>query len=153
MFKLNLNILNKAILDYKSILSKCVFNQSAKKSSSLSMRQKIFDLYMKRYENYEHIFYSSYLELQENWELHKSYKNEIKKKNIMLRNDDLNLLQTDSEKLKNWMEDYEYYDAENKLNLEHDAANGSIFRSLNVPCNGCGAILHCKDDKSPGMTI
>lgn len=51
---------------------------------------------------------------------------------------------------KNWMQDYELYDeSEQEIQSIYGTPNSSIPVS-NVPCNGCGAHLHCKDASIPG---
>lgn len=50
----------------------------------------------------------------------------------------------------NWMQDYEYY---NEAELEMRSINGTpnpVLPVSDVPCGGCGALLHCKDPSIPG---
>lgn len=46
---------------------------------------------------------------------------------------------------KNWLKDYELYDeAENELESEYGTPD-IYYPVTNVPCHGCGALLHCKE--------
>ncbi|KAI4460796.1 nitric oxide-associated protein 1 [Holotrichia oblita] len=54
----------------------------------------------------------------------------------------------------NWMEDYENYDERkneetNRLEINYGTPDPKS-RISNVPCGGCGALLHCKDTSIPG---
>lgn len=50
----------------------------------------------------------------------------------------------------NWMQDYEYYnEADHEMRTINGTANPAIPVS-DVPCGGCGALLHCKDVSIPG---
>lgn len=50
----------------------------------------------------------------------------------------------------NWLQDYEFYDeAEEEMTSTYGTPNPKIPVS-NVPCGGCGALLHCKDPGIPG---
>ena len=45
----------------------------------------------------------------------------------------------------NWLKDYELYDeAEDELQSEYGTPDPN-FPVTNVPCGGCGALLHCKE--------
>lgn len=51
---------------------------------------------------------------------------------------------------KNWLQDYELYDeADDEISSTYGTNNPKIPVS-NVPCTGCGALLHCKDSSIPG---
>jgi nitric oxide-associated protein 1 len=51
---------------------------------------------------------------------------------------------------KDWLHDYELYDeAEDETESTYGTPDPRIPVS-NVPCNGCGAHLHCKDSSIPG---
>ncbi|XP_063696997.1 nitric oxide-associated protein 1 [Culicoides brevitarsis] len=57
-----------------------------------------------------------------------------------------------SEKLKEWMRDYEFYD-EDEEDLGHLSEYGTPNPAIpisRVPCGGCGAHLHCADASLPG---
>lgn len=46
---------------------------------------------------------------------------------------------------KNWLKDYELYDeAEEELDSEYGTPD-PLFPVTEVPCGGCGALLHCKE--------
>lgn len=51
---------------------------------------------------------------------------------------------------KNWLQDYELYDeGEEEMNSTYGTPNPKVPIS-NVPCHGCGALLHCKNSSIPG---
>lgn len=51
---------------------------------------------------------------------------------------------------KNWLQDYELYDeADDEISSTYGTNNPKIPVS-NIPCTGCGALLHCKDSSIPG---
>lgn len=59
-------------------------------------------------------------------------------------------LEDNSRVPKNWLQDYELYDeSENEMQSTYGTANPDIPVS-EVPCSGCGALLHCKDGSIPG---
>lgn len=46
---------------------------------------------------------------------------------------------------KNWLQDYELYDeTEDELSSEYGTPD-IYYPVTNVPCHGCGALLHCKE--------
>lgn len=48
---------------------------------------------------------------------------------------------------KNWLQDYEYYDeAEDELDSKYGTPDPN-YPITEVPCGGCGALLHCKKYK------
>lgn len=50
----------------------------------------------------------------------------------------------------NWMQDYELYDeTEDEIESTYGTPNPDIPVS-EVPCGGCGALLHCKESSIPG---
>lgn len=53
----------------------------------------------------------------------------------------------------NWMDDYEFYagasDGAGNINSQHGTADATVPPSK-VPCNGCGAHLHCASTSMPG---
>lgn len=60
--------------------------------------------------------------------------------------------QNDEQCIKSWMNDYECYDgdaAEPPWELNYGTPDINIPVS-NVPCGGCGALLHCRDTAIPG---
>lgn len=51
---------------------------------------------------------------------------------------------------KNWLQDYELYDeADEEMETTYGTPNPQIPIS-EVPCSGCGALLHCKESSIPG---
>lgn len=50
---------------------------------------------------------------------------------------------------KNWLQDYELYDEENEDEETYGISDPSVPAS-DVPCPGCGALLHCIDGSIPG---
>lgn len=51
---------------------------------------------------------------------------------------------------QNWLQDYELYnEADDELESIYGTPNSNVPVS-NVPCGGCGALLHCKDTSIPG---
>lgn len=51
---------------------------------------------------------------------------------------------------KNWLQDYELYDeSESEIQSTYGTPNPKVPVS-EVPCNGCGAHLHCKEPSIPG---
>lgn len=54
----------------------------------------------------------------------------------------------------NWMEDYENYDERKNEEISNLEINYGTpdpkSRISNIPCGGCGALLHCKDTSIPG---
>lgn len=131
-----------------------------------------------KYPGYKHVLYSSYLEAKFNAEFFDCTELKFKKYNSF-RKKSFNykkLLENKTKLPENWLEDYEYYDNSlrtqetNENNEEVD--NQKSFQNLddlkefdksrlgnadptispsNVPCNGCGAHLHCSYHKKPGI--
>lgn len=51
---------------------------------------------------------------------------------------------------KNWLRDYDLYDeAEEEMTSTYGTPDPNVPVS-DVPCSGCGALLHCKDSSIPG---
>lgn len=126
-----------------------------KNTNKLSLRQKTWLESHQRYENYHHILYSSHLELHDE---HMSYgmrRSLYKKfnKNLQRREKERKIwYENASEVPKDWMEDFEYYTEpeQNQQNNYLGKADLAIPAS-NIPCNGCGAHLHCHHHTRPGF--
>lgn len=133
-------------------------------STELSLRRRNFLSTQQRYKNYEHILYSSHLEHQEehtkrSYGLQRSYHFKIKNNLRTHSNDDKIYCNSAPEIPSNWMQDFEYYD---ELNDMRDATSniGNILGTAdqtiptsNVSCSGCGAILHCNHQTTPGRNV
>lgn len=132
-----------------------------------------------KYPEYKHVLYSSYLEAKNNDEFIDYYKERkfSKYHRFRKRTDYRKLLENKKKLPENWLEDYEYYD--DSLKTHHnenneEVSNRNSFENLdnleefdrnrlgnaditipssNVPCNGCGAHLHCNYHKKPGKEI
>lgn len=144
---------------HKINLARSLATDFTNNSSELSLRQKSWGHSKARYENYQHIFYSSHLELQEehiSYGLKRSLKNKIQRNSKTGYIEQLRLSKYVSEVPKNWMEDYEYYSGEIEDNQGLNENNNNLGTAdLNIPpsnvaCNGCGAPLHCNRVTSPG---
>lgn len=126
--------------------------------TTVSSRQRTWATTEQRYRNYEHIIYSSHLEMQEehmSYGLKRSLVNKIKRdkkrRQIEMANSGV------SDIPKGWMDEYEYYSGTQNENGT-EPANANILGSAdptvqpsNVPCNGCGAHLHCNHHTRPGL--
>ncbi|XP_011290479.1 nitric oxide-associated protein 1 [Musca domestica] len=126
--------------------------------TKISSRQKTWLETQERYKNYQNVIYSSYLETQEehmSYGLKRSLVNKIKRDRRRLQNEaKLNSLSTGSEIPNDWMEEYEHYSGpldENKEVKNKMGTADATIPSSNVPCNGCGAHLHCNHHTRPGF--
>ncbi|XP_037807042.1 nitric oxide-associated protein 1 [Lucilia sericata] len=157
MIKLNSTLFRIKNIQYAAQLSRFL-STDFKENTKLSLRQKSWMDSQQRYENHQHIFYSSHLELQDeymSYGLKRSIQNKIKKDLKRYRKEQKTLNCYSSDVPEDWMEDYEYYNETNGENgllkeNKYGTADPNIPAS-NVPCNGCGAILHCKHQTSPGF--
>ncbi|XP_052838909.1 nitric oxide-associated protein 1 [Drosophila gunungcola] len=113
----------------KNVYSQCKRLQNTAADEGQSARQKAWLLARERYQNHEHIHYSSVLE--------------TKVKPSFLVPEALPAFPDD------WMDDYEFYqggpDAADKQGTPDPAIAAS-----KVPCSGCGANLHCSSSSLPG---
>ncbi|KAM7342354.1 nitric oxide-associated protein 1 isoform 2-T2 [Cochliomyia hominivorax] len=157
MFKMNINYFKCNLTIYTKLLSRFLSTELSGKSSKLSLRQKSWLNFQQRYEKYQHILYSSHLEMQDehmSYGLRRSLQNKMKKE-YRYRKDQKILNQHVSEVPHDWMEDYEYYNWEYKEanGLKHDKLGTSDpnIPPSKVPCNGCGAELHCSQHSKPGF--
>ncbi|KAH8401107.1 hypothetical protein KR009_003117 [Drosophila setifemur] len=94
-----------------------------------SSRQKAWQLARERYRNHEHVHYSSFLELRRK------------------SSAPLSVIQTPYP--EDWMEDYEFYEGSTDDSDKQGSSDPSVPASR-VPCNGCGAHLHCSSTSLPG---
>lgn len=131
-------------------------------STKLSLRQKIFLNHQQRYKDYDHVLFSSHLEYQTDYMsygMRRALNYQIKKKNRLSSVDTEISYKNVSDIPWNWMDDIEYYDQSNDMRKEApnmDNILGTADPKLpksNVPCSGCGAILHCNHQTSPGRNV
>ncbi|XP_030384436.1 nitric oxide-associated protein 1 [Scaptodrosophila lebanonensis] len=131
----------------------CARLQTAMASESQSARQKAFQAAKHRYANYEHVHHSSFLEVQV------GPLNDFRQRKIAYPSlEELCHVQhdetlSDSTYPDNWMEDYEFYEGAKDELGNVDSKHGTPDRTVppsKVPCNGCGAHLHCANSSLPG---
>ncbi|XP_034476494.1 nitric oxide-associated protein 1 [Drosophila innubila] len=128
--------------------------QNTTANESQSFRQRAWQAARQRYANYEHVHYSSFLE-------HKFMSlGKISSKNPTIY-PPLDVLLEIERKMtpaavsypNNWMEDYEFYagggDEAGIIDSKHGTPDATVAPST-VPCNGCGAHLHCASISMPG---
>jgi len=94
-----------------------------------SSRQKAWLQARERYKDHEHVHYSSVLETK------------IKSH--------FSIPEAPQPFPEDWMEDYEFYKGAQKGADKKGTPDASISPST-VPCNGCGANLHCSSESLPG---
>lgn len=124
---------------------------------TLSSRQKTWLTSQKRYQNYDNILYSSYLEMQEenmSYGLKRALVSKVRRDMRRQQIQEKQWGKTVPDVPEDWMEEYEFYTTPeggescgNKLGTADPLA-----RSSNVPCNGCGAVLHCNHHTRPGKS-
>ncbi|KAI9583096.1 hypothetical protein GQX74_012313 [Glossina fuscipes] len=130
----------------------------AEEDQSLSFRTRNWLQTQERYKDYEHVLFSSYLEQQADHMSYalkrsflikgklKRYHNQIKE---MAKGWQPSIIP------KNWMDDYEFYQGSQEDSADKQDNNLGLaditMPSSNVPCNGCGAILHCQQHTKPGF--
>uniref|UniRef100_A0A1A9W0V5 G domain-containing protein n=1 Tax=Glossina brevipalpis TaxID=37001 RepID=A0A1A9W0V5_9MUSC len=124
----------------------------------LSFRTKDWLQGQERYKNHEHILYSSYLEQHPDnmsYALKRSLINKRKLKQHHHQMEEIMQSLQPSVIPKGWMEDYEYYQGSQADSVDVEGNNMGLadmtIASSNVPCNGCGAILHCHQHTKPGF--
>ncbi|XP_013100585.2 nitric oxide-associated protein 1 [Stomoxys calcitrans] len=129
---------------------------------TISLRQRTYLETKQRYKNHEHVVYSSYLEKQEehmSYGLKRSLINKLKRDRKRQQKElQLGYGNSSTEIPKNWMDEYEYYSGPLKTAVGEDqeventlgTADPSVQASK-VPCNGCGAHLHCNHHTRPGF--
>ncbi|XP_075166768.1 nitric oxide-associated protein 1 [Haematobia irritans] len=123
----------------------------------LSSRQRTYLETKQRYKNYENVIYSSYLEIQDehmSYGLKRSLINKFKKEKWCHQSEiDTKIQSSSSEIPNNWMDEYEFYSGVgNEENAENTlgSADPNVPPSK-IPCNGCGAHLHCIQHTRPGF--
>ncbi|KAH8348509.1 hypothetical protein KR084_008164 [Drosophila pseudotakahashii] len=94
-----------------------------------SSRQKAWLLARERYQDHEHVHYSSVLETK------------IKPK--------FSIPEAQPAFPEDWMDDYEFYKGAQDKTDKKGTPDASVPPS-SVPCNGCGANLHCSSESLPG---
>lgn len=69
----------------------------------------------------------------------------------VLQNNDEEIKVNEDERVpKNWLKDYELYDeSEEEIESTYGTPDQNVPVS-DVPCSGCGALLHCKESSIPG---
>lgn len=160
MLKFNLNLFNTKNINYTKHLVRLLSTELNENSPNLSLRQRTWQNSQQRYENYKHVLYSSHLEMQEehmSYGLKRSLHNKLKKQ-LNNYKDQKTLNHYETEVPEDWMEDYEYYSGPNEdsnvLKQENNLGTSDpTIPPSKVPCNGCGAILHCTQHTRPGKNI
>ncbi|XP_044249091.1 nitric oxide-associated protein 1 [Drosophila takahashii] len=94
-----------------------------------SSRQRAWLLARERYQDHEHVHYSSVLETK------------IKPK--------FSIPEAQPAFPEDWMDDYEFYKGGQDKADKKGTPDASVPPS-EVPCNGCGANLHCSSESLPG---
>ncbi|XP_017866469.1 PREDICTED: nitric oxide-associated protein 1 [Drosophila arizonae] len=134
----------------------CVWKrlQSTTPNEKQSFRQKAWHAARQRYVNYEYVHYSSFLE----YYLGQRNKFDQINQAVFPPLEVLSALQSDVSPIPpsyppNWMDDYEFYagasDGAGNIDSQHGTADATVPPST-VPCNGCGAHLHCANTSMPG---
>ncbi|KAH8280397.1 hypothetical protein KR018_005471 [Drosophila ironensis] len=113
----------------KKALVGCVRLQSTAAELPQSSRQKAWISARERYREHEHVFYSSVLETR--WR------------------PPARMAESSAPYPEDWMEDYEFYEGAKEGANKRGTPDPSIAASK-VPCNGCGAHLHCSSASMPG---
>ncbi|KAH8403922.1 hypothetical protein KR215_006354 [Drosophila sulfurigaster] len=134
----------------------CKRLQNTTANANQSFRQKAWEAARERYVNYEHVHYSSFLEhnlapLSKMKHLSPSVFPPL---HVLLEIDRKMAPQSIPPYPKNWMEDYEFYAGGSEgdsglIDSKHGTPDASVSPST-VPCNGCGAHLHCASSSMPG---
>ncbi|KAH8320856.1 hypothetical protein KR067_011387 [Drosophila pandora] len=113
----------------KKVFTKCHRLYGAAAEVSGSSRQRGWILARERYREHEHVYYSSVLERR--WKPPAT-------------------ISAPSESLpEDWMDEYEFYQGAKEGSNKQGTPDPSIPASK-VPCNGCGAHLHCSRASLPG---
>ncbi|KAH8355285.1 hypothetical protein KR093_010331 [Drosophila rubida] len=134
----------------------CKRLQSTTATVNKSFRQRAWEAAKERYANYDHVQYSSFLEynLAPLGKIRQKTATAYPPLNVLLDIERKMAPQSVSSYPKNWMEDYEFYAGDsggqsNLIDSNHGTADATVPLST-VPCNGCGAHLHCADSSMPG---
>lgn len=159
MLKLNAILRNLSRRHLPIVVCRDFSAKTDEQLTKISSRQKTWLETQERYKNYQNVIYSSFLETQEehmSYGLKRSLVNKIKRDRRRLQNEaKLNSLSTGSEIPNDWMEEYEHYSGPVDENGNDEVKNkmgtaDATIPSSNVPCNGCGAHLHCNHHTRPG---
>ncbi|XP_064548998.1 nitric oxide-associated protein 1 [Drosophila montana] len=139
----------------ENINCSCKRLQNTTVNEKQSFRQKAWQAARQRYGNYEHVHYSSFLE----YNLGQLNKFHQINQTAFPPLDALRDMESElTEKYvssypHNWMEDYEFYkgasDEAGNIDAQHGTPDATVQPST-VPCNGCGAHLHCVSSSMPG---
>ncbi|XP_017049552.1 nitric oxide-associated protein 1 [Drosophila ficusphila] len=113
----------------KDVFFRCLRLRSTAVELGQSSRQKAWLIARERYRGHDHVHYSSVLETK----LKPSYT--IPEATPPLPED--------------WMDDYEFYKGAHSGADKQGTPDPSVSASK-VPCNGCGANLHCSSATLPG---
>ncbi|KAH8300249.1 hypothetical protein KR044_012065 [Drosophila immigrans] len=138
----------------------CKRLQNSTANANQSFRQRAWEAARERYANYEHVQYSSFLE----YNLAPLGKSKMMKQSPAVY-PPLDVLTAIGRKMTpqapssyphNWMEDYEFYAGASSgdvkgtaIDSQHGTPDATVPPST-VPCNGCGAHLHCASSSMPG---
>ncbi|EDV55027.1 nitric oxide-associated protein 1 [Drosophila erecta] len=113
----------------KNVLITCSRLQNTAAAEGQSFRQRAWLLARERYKDHEHVHYSSVLE--------------TKLKPSFL------IPEAHQHFPEDWMDDYEFYQGAKEGANRQGTPDPSLPVSK-VPCNGCGANLHCSNASLPG---
>ncbi|EDW00748.1 nitric oxide-associated protein 1 [Drosophila grimshawi] len=135
----------------------CKRLQNTTANEKQSFRQKAWQAARQRYASYEHVHYSSFLEynLGQAHKFHQMNPTVFPSLEVLRDIDSEQRAATSSSSSypHNWMEDYEFYegasDEAGNIDAQHGTPDAKVAPS-NVPCNGCGAHLHCVSTSMPG---
>ncbi|XP_039479867.1 nitric oxide-associated protein 1 [Drosophila santomea] len=113
----------------KNVLITCSRLQNTVAEAGQSLRQRSWLLARERYKDHEHVHYSSVLEAK------------IKTS--------FSIPEAHQHLPEDWMDDYEFYQGAEEGTNRQGTPDPSLPASK-VPCNGCGANLHCSNASLPG---
>ncbi|XP_043642348.1 nitric oxide-associated protein 1 [Drosophila teissieri] len=113
----------------KNVLITCSRLQNTVAEEGQSFRQRAWLLARERYKDHEHVHYSSVLEAK------------IKTS--------FSIPEAHQHLPEDWMDDYEFYQGAEEGANRQGTPDPSLPASK-VPCNGCGANLHCSNASLPG---
>uniref|UniRef100_A0A1B0GBI3 G domain-containing protein n=1 Tax=Glossina morsitans morsitans TaxID=37546 RepID=A0A1B0GBI3_GLOMM len=128
----------------------------AEEDRSLSFRARDWLQTQQRYKDHEHVLFSSYLEQQADhmsYALKRSFLTKGKLKRHHNQMEEMTKGWQPSIIPKNWMDDYEFYAGSQEDSADKQDNNlgkaDITMPSSKVPCNGCGALLHCQQHTKP----
>ncbi|KAH8421025.1 hypothetical protein KR222_004022 [Zaprionus bogoriensis] len=139
----------------ESLYCVCRRLYSATANEKHSFRQRAWQAARERYANYEHVHYSSYLEhdFAVQHKLHEKLPASYPPLAALRDFNQMRGTETVSAYPDNWMEDYEFYEGASSEQPNAGATHGTPDATVppsTVPCNGCGAHLHCTRSSLPG---